>query len=209
MESQWTLQKTSWNSSTVVYFGQRTIKTCVLFPGLLSYDPKNLDNVSSCKMEVKNISSDNEIPDALEGRTVATTLGLTHISNESLWKPKGTVRGPSGRGNHCHGLKFCLGYSMKIMATKVDMGFFIIFPNSRSLEKLLTYIEFFIIIITIIKETGCWRLTLSTFECKWLVLDRICLCVFCIYWWFFKFLITKGVYVYCIYYENAEHTKNG
>lgn len=181
MESQWTLQKTSWNSSTVVYFGQRTIKTCILFPGLLSYDPKNLDNVSCCKMEVKNISSDNEIPDALEGRTVATTVVLTHISNESLWKPKGTVRGPSGRGNHCHGLKFCLGYSMKIMATKVDMGFFIIFPNSRSLEKLLTYTEFFIIIITIIKETGCWRLTLSTFECKWLVLDRICLCVCCIY----------------------------
>lgn len=176
MESQWTLQKTSWNSSTVVYFGQRTIKTCILFPGLLSYDPKNLDNVSCCKMEVKNISSDSEIPDALEGRTVATTLGLTHISSESLWKPKGTVRGPSGRGNHCHGLKFCLGYSMKIMATKVDMGFFIIFPNSRSLEKLLIYTEFFIIIIIIIKETGCQRLTLSTFECKWFWTGFVCVC---------------------------------
>lgn len=185
MESQWTLQKTSWNSSTVVYFGQRTIKTCILFPGLLSYDPKNLDNVSCCKTEVKNISSDNEIPDALEGRTVAPTLGLTHVSNESLWKPKGTVRGPSGRGNHCPQgkeiivescLKFCFGYSMKIMATKVDMGFFIIFPNSRSLEKLLTYTEFFIIIITIIKESGCWRLTLSTFECKWFWTGFVCVC---------------------------------
>lgn len=41
-------------------------------------------------MEVKNISSANEIPDALEGRTVATTLGFNSHSM-SLWKPQGTV----------------------------------------------------------------------------------------------------------------------
>lgn len=41
---------------------------------------------------------------------------------------------------------------MKIIATEVDIGLFIISPNPKSLEKLLMYTEFLIIII---KETGC------------------------------------------------------
>lgn len=184
MESQWTLQKTSWNSSTVVYFGQRTIKTCILFPGLLSYDPKNLDNVSCCKMEVKNISSDNEIPDTLEGRTVATTLGLTHISNESLWKPKGTVCGPSGRGNHCHGLKFCLGYSVKIMTTKV------VEVVGKTVNVHWVFHHYY----HHHKRNWLLKVNIKHFWMQ-VFLDRICWCVFCIYRWFFKFLITKGVYV--------------
>lgn len=73
---------------------------------------------------------------SLKGRIVATMLVLSHISNESLWRPEGTVHGPTGRGHHCCGLKLYLGHSVKVIATKVDMGFFIISPNPRSLVKL-------------------------------------------------------------------------
>lgn len=46
------------------WFGQRTIKTCFLFPGLLSCDPGEfLDNVFCYKMEEKSILSYNGIPD--------------------------------------------------------------------------------------------------------------------------------------------------
>ena len=41
---------------------------------------------------------------------------------------------------------------MKVIATEVDIGLFIISSNPKSLGKLLMYTEFFRIII---KETGC------------------------------------------------------
>lgn len=115
---------------------------------------------------------------SLKGRIVATMLVLSHISNESLWRPEGTVHGPTGRGHHCCGLKLYLGHSVKVIATKVDMGFFIISPNPRSLVKLWMHTEIFRIMI--IKETGCWRwapyLTLNTFECKWFQTGYVCMC---------------------------------
>lgn len=55
---------------------------------------ENLDNVPCYKMEEKSVSSDNRIP-GVTGRTVGTVLVLSHVSGESLWKPEGTVHGPT------------------------------------------------------------------------------------------------------------------
>ena len=74
-----------------------------------------------------------------EGRTVATTLLLTLISMRVCGSLKEQSMGPQR--------KLCLDQPMKVTATKVDIGFFIISPNYRSLEKLVTYTVFSIIII--------------------------------------------------------------
>uniref|UniRef100_A0A9L0IUW8 COMM domain-containing protein 1 n=1 Tax=Equus asinus TaxID=9793 RepID=A0A9L0IUW8_EQUAS len=57
---------------------------------------ENLDNVSCYKMEERISHQIKRFQMSLEGRTIATTLVLTHISNENLWKPEGTALGPQG-----------------------------------------------------------------------------------------------------------------
>lgn len=80
-----------------MWFGQQTIKTCSLFPGLPSCDPEELDNVSCYKMEVNNISLDNEIPEVLGRKNYSYHISINLHSKESLWKPKEPVQGPTGK----------------------------------------------------------------------------------------------------------------
>lgn len=128
-----------------MWFGQRTIKTCSLFPGLPSCDPKELDNVSCYKMEVNNISLDNEIPDVFGRKNCSYHISINLHSSESLWKPKGPVHRPTGRAL----------YRSSYESSSHSGGHRLLYCvfQPRSLGKLFMYIEFFTIII--LRETGC------------------------------------------------------
>lgn len=158
------LEKTSWNSMVNrfregVRFGQRIIKTCFLFLGLLSCDLGEFRyNVSWYKMEEKSIPSYNGIPDVTGRKNCSCRISIdSHIQWKSVKAYKHSSWAHRER-------KLLLWFealfrsSYEINSHKSGHELFITPLNPRSLENLLMYIEFFIIIIivvVVVKEIGC------------------------------------------------------
>lgn len=165
------LEKTSWNSMVnkfrdVCGLPKELLKLAFCFQGYCHVIQENLDTMSPNIKWRKRVSHHIVgFQMALEGRTVATTLVLTHISNGSLWKRKRTVHGQTGRGKSLLWFEALFRSSYEINSHKSEHGLFIILPNPRSLENLLMSTDFFIIIIIImimiiivvvvVKESGC------------------------------------------------------
>lgn len=113
----------------------------------------------------ENISSDNGIPDVTGRKNCSYHISIDSHIHENLWKYEGIVHGLTWE---TLSWSLYLGHPLKVIATKVDVGF-LRSPGPRLLGKLLMCSEFFRVVLIInwlLKMVPAFN-SKHFLECKW------------------------------------------